>query len=108
MFLKGQSIMEYLTLIAIVTMALVYMGTDMRRGIQSVVKVTADQMGKQANADQDFDQQTQRGILLNSMANTWQSQQQATVESRGFTTKIVNDRSGSSTSTLTNTGIADQ
>ena len=50
----GQSIMEYILLIGIVTVALTFMGPLFKRGLQSVVKVTADQIGDQRNADQDI------------------------------------------------------
>jgi len=41
-------------LIGIVTLVFFYMGTGIKRGLQSLVKITADQVGNQQNADQDF------------------------------------------------------
>ncbi len=50
----GQTVVEYIVLVGIVTVALFYMGPLFKRGVQSLVKVTADQIGSQQNADQDF------------------------------------------------------
>ncbi len=50
----GQTIIEYIVLIGIITVALFYMGPLFKRGVQTLVKVTSDQIGNQQNADQDF------------------------------------------------------
>lgn len=44
---KAQSISEYVVLIGIVTAALLGMQVYMKRGIQGVIKVQADQLGPQ-------------------------------------------------------------
>lgn len=75
MSIRGQSIIEYVVLIGVVTMALLYMGTDFKRGVQGVLKVTADQLGRQDQSDQDFGYQTTSGVLVNSFTNTQQNQQ---------------------------------
>ncbi|MEI7999051.1 MAG: hypothetical protein WCH62_06050 [Candidatus Omnitrophota bacterium] len=72
---KGQSVIEYILLIGIVLISLIYMGTDFKRGIQSVLKVTADQMGNQINADQDFNYVVSTGVLIKSSTNSGQVQQ---------------------------------
>jgi Flp pilus assembly pilin Flp len=59
---RGQSIIEYTMIIGIITMVLFYMGTGIKRGVQSLVKVTADQVGNQQNSDQDFND-TQSGYM---------------------------------------------
>lgn len=51
---KGQTVVEYIVLIGIITVALFYMGPLFKRGVQSLVKVTSDQIGGQQNAEQDF------------------------------------------------------
>ena len=50
---SGQTVVEYILLIGIVTVALTVMGPFFKRGLQSMVKVTSDQIGDQKNADQD-------------------------------------------------------
>jgi len=62
---RGQTILEYTMLIGILTVVLMYMGTAIRRGVQSLVKVTADQIGNQQNSDQDFND-AQQGYMLGS------------------------------------------
>ncbi len=51
---SGQTVVEYIVLIGIITAALIVMGPLFKRGVQSLVKVTSDQIGDQQNADQDF------------------------------------------------------
>ncbi len=49
---RGQTILEYMLLIGFVVLAIFYMGPALKRGLQSLIKVTADQIGNQADADQ--------------------------------------------------------
>jgi hypothetical protein len=58
----GQSILEYTMIVGILTIVLFYMGTGIKRGVQSLVKITADQIGNQQNSDQDFND-TQSGYM---------------------------------------------
>src|SRR3990167_6310436 len=51
----GQSLLEYVILISIVGAVLVAMGPYMKRGVQAVVKVTADQLANQEQAEQSVD-----------------------------------------------------
>lgn len=77
MFLRrGQSILEYAIIVGIVTVVLYYMGTSIKRGVQSLVKITADQVGNQQNSDQDF-KDTQQGYLAvsNSVTNESKNRQ---------------------------------
>jgi hypothetical protein len=60
---RGQSIVEYTMIVTIVVVLLYFMGTSIKRGVQSLVKVTADQVGNQQEADQDFND-TQQGYML--------------------------------------------
>ncbi len=96
---QGQTILEYVMLLGLVTIVLVYMSVDMKRAVQSMVKVTADQLGNQVNADQDFNGQIKQGIMTKSMTNTWQGQQQLRSEREG----IINQQVGDFTDTKTNT-----
>ena len=49
---RAQSMLEYLILIGVVTVVLVALGPLFKRGIQAVVRLTADQLQTQANAEQ--------------------------------------------------------
>ena len=62
---RGQTILEYTIIVGIVTVVLYYMGTGIKRGVQSLVKVTADQVGNQQNSDQEFND-TRQGYMQGS------------------------------------------
>lgn len=51
---KGQTIVEYVIIIGIVIVAIYAMGPAIKRSMQTVVKASADQLGVQNRADQDF------------------------------------------------------
>ena len=77
---RGQTILEYTIIVGIVTMVLFYMGTAVKRGVQSLVKVTADQVGNQQNADQDFNDVQPEGYMINSTDVTEESKNKQTTE----------------------------
>ncbi len=64
---KGQTILEYMILLGIVVLAIFYMGPAFKRGLQSLIKVTADQIGNQSQADQvvkrGYNEQTNEVIV---------------------------------------------
>ncbi len=104
---RGQSILEYTIIVGIVTVVLYYMGTGIKRGVQSLVKVTADQVGNQQNADQDFND-TQQGYMQGSNSMTQESKTKQAAESgyipaSGNAVYVSNITVNESTDTLTNT-----
>ena len=100
---RGQNILEYIILIGIVTVALFYMGPAFKRGIQSVTKVTADQLAGQQNAEQDFDDDT--GHLEISQTQTHSSSNKQVKERLYTTTVSVNEMTDSTTNSVTNGGF---
>lgn len=54
-FEKAQSFTEYTILISIIVMVLFAMSTMMKRGVQGMIKIAADQVGNQKEGDQMFD-----------------------------------------------------
>lgn len=50
---RGQSAAEYVFMAGAVIIAFVYMQTYVKRGIQATVKTAADQMGSQADSEDD-------------------------------------------------------
>lgn len=58
---KGQVIVEYALILSIVLAAILAMQTYMKRGIQAVIKVSADELGNQQDAE-EFD--IKKGLLL--------------------------------------------
>ena len=61
---RAQTISEYVILITIVVAFMVSMFTYVKRGTQGLIRAAADQIGSQANAEQDF---TSRGGYLNRL-----------------------------------------
>jgi len=110
---RGQSILEYTIIVGIVTVVLFYMGTGIKRGVQSLVKVTADQVGNQQNADQDF-KDTQQGYMEASNGVTQESKNKQITEA-GYipvsgnavyvTDTGFNESSYTMTNTITNGGF---
>jgi Flp pilus assembly pilin Flp len=105
---RGQTILEYTIIVGIVTVVLFYMGTSVKRGVQSLVKVTADQVGNQANADQNFNDQRQ-GYMVASNTQTQQAVNKQTTESGyipvggGNAVEITNITDNEYSDTMTNT-----
>ena len=104
---RGQSILEYTIIVGIVTVVLYYMGTGIKRGVQSLVKVTADQVGNQQNSDQDFND-TRQGYMQGSNSTTQEANNKQTTElgyipASGNAVEITNIFVNESTDTMTNT-----
>jgi len=64
---KGQIFLEYTMVITVIILVLFAMNTMIKRGIQGMIKVVADQIGHQVNAEQPNDE---RGLLENSYMST--------------------------------------
>ena len=64
---QGQTFIEYSLMLGILVSVLIVMTPMMRRGIQGMVKVVADQVGTQQNAEQ---QGGRFGQLINSTTLT--------------------------------------
>ncbi len=58
----AQTMVEFVLFISVATVALYYMGPAMKRGLQALIKVTADQIGNQQDSDQDVDKPLSNGI----------------------------------------------
>ena len=104
---RGQSIIEYSMIIGILTVVLYYMGTSIKRGVQSLIKVTADQVGNQQNSDQNFND-TRQGYMEGSNsatqeANNKQIVEQGYIPMSGNAVEITHIFVNESTDTLTNT-----
>ena len=105
---RGQSILEYTIIVGIVAVVLSYMGTGIKRGVQSLVKVTADQVGNQQNSDQDFNDAMQ-GYTLGSNTVTQENNIKEVSEGAvaGYTTNTAYDEvTETMTNTITNGGFS--
>lgn len=103
---KGQSLLEHIMLASIVIGALVVMSVFIRRGIQAAVKVAADQIGRQNEAE--FREDATSGYLVNSYTSTRSRSTKTTLQrpsaadSLGY---LYDDRVRQETRTLSNLGF---
>ncbi len=102
---KGQSILEYTILLGVIVLVMFAMGPMLKRGTQSLIKVVADQVGTQQNAEQKFDD---TGHLESSYTATRGSTDKQTFDSVGTTTYVFNDVSMTTANALVNLGFTEE
>lgn len=110
---RGQSILEYTMVVALLTVVFFYMGPTIRRGVQMLIKLTADQVGNQMNADQDFNDEQQGYMVASNTYSTrgWydQNKELGYIPNSGIpvyaTTTVYNEATYSLTNTITNAGF---
>lgn len=89
---RAQSLLEYSILVALVVGALITMTPFMRRAIQGIIKVTADQIGSQKKSDQSFVfNEDGTGVLLDAYTATRASISKEREEFVGTTNFIYDD-----------------
>ncbi len=99
---RGQSMMEYIAMVGIIMVVLVTMGTMIRRGTQGILRTVADQVGRQEDAEQKFDEQ---GHLMSATTITRTRMDQERKEDFGAINYIVDDRVEIQTITTVNAGF---
>lgn len=102
---KAQSFLEYTMVIGVIVLILFAMGPMMKRGIQSLIKAVADEVGIQQGAEQRFDE---RGHLEASYVSTRASIDKQTQDLSGMTVYIYNDITRTASTTLTNLGFTEE
>ena len=110
---RGQTILEYTIMVGIIAVMLSYMGTGIKRGVQSLVKVTADQVGNQENSDQDYTDDQQGYMVASNSASQEARSKQITetgyIPQTGPTVYVsntsVNERTDTQSNTITNGGF---
>ena len=100
----AQGMMEYILLIGIIVTALMAMSLAIKRGTQSIIKIGADQIGFQENAEQKFDNKT--GFLNAQNTTVQDSREKQVVDRVGIINYIPNESTFVSTNTLTNGGFS--
>ncbi len=99
---SGQTFLEYMLLFSIVTGVVVAMSPMVRRFAQSMIKLTADQIGEQSRSDQ----KKAGGYLINSEMGVEQSSYQAREDRLGVTTYYPSSLTSESTTQFTDLGTA--
>lgn len=93
----GQSISEYTLIVGIVAVAIIGMQVYMKRGIQAVIRVAADEVGSQEDAMEDVE----KGDLQNSTFDTAVVAESRLITSEGGAQAkvfdVTTDSSGNST-----------
>lgn len=102
---KGQSILEYTIVLGVIVIIMSAMGPMIKRGTQSLIKVVADQVGVQQNAEQKFDE---TGHLEASYMSTRGSMDKQTLDSIGITGYIFNDLTTTQSNALMNLGYTEK
>ena len=102
---KGQSILEYTIVLGVIVIIMFTMGPMLKRGTQSLIKLVADQVGVQKNADQRFDDS---GHLEASYAAARGSMDKQTLDFVGSTTDVFNDLTSTQSNALINLGFTEQ
>ena len=102
---KGQTILEYTILLGVVVLIMFSMGPMIKRGTQSLIKVVADQVGTQQNAEQSFDD---RGHLESSNTSTQGSADKQTMDLLGTTTYVFDDTTDTASNALINLGFTEE
>jgi len=99
---RAQTMLEYLTLIGLVTVVLITMTTPVKRGIQLMVKVVADQIGVQKDSDQ---KKTDDGYLKEAWTISRADIEKETKERIGSINYIFDDTIKTDSVTISNLGF---
>lgn len=102
---KAQTILEYTILLGAIVLIMFAMGPMLKRGTQSLIKVVADQVGTQQNAEQSFDE---RGHLESSNTSTRGSADKQTMDLLGTTTYVFDDVTDTASNALINLGFTEE
>lgn len=100
----GQIFLEYMLVIGAVVLVMMAMNKMIKRGTQGMVKVVADQVGLQVNADQQFDD----GYLKSSYVTTRVTTSKIKEEFAGQTTYTYGDVTVIHSNALINMGFTEE
>ena len=101
---KGQSILEYTILLGVIVMVMFAMGPMLKRGTQSLIKVVADQVGVQQNAEQKFDESGHLEVSYTAARGFTDKQ---TFDTAGMTTYVFDDVTTTESGALVNLGFTE-
>ncbi len=103
---KAQSLLEYVILLGVVATVLFAMFTGVKRGIQGVIRITADQVGNQQNAEQIVTPTS--GYLTESYSLTRTNNNKENRELVGNFGYFYNDASNTTSNSLINLGFTNR
>ena len=97
---SAQSILEYILLLGIVAFVLFAMNSLIRRGVQSLIKVTADEIGNQQNGEQNFN--SEAGYLVEALSSSKNSRFNIMRQRLDQHSKFINERMDLVTNSISN------
>ncbi len=102
---EAQTIVEYTVILGVIVTLLVAASPLLKRSIQGMVRLVADQVGNQQNAEQPGGE---AGHLVDSYTITRVDTDKRTIESLGSTNFIYDDRVRADTTLLSNQGFTER
>ena len=102
----GQTTVEYIIIIGIVITALYAMGPLFKRGTQSLIKATSDQLAAQNRADQDFSYDASHLDIMTTRTGT--SSQRNVQETNYAVNTLVSEATDTFSNMTTNMGFSGQ
>ncbi len=100
----GQSLVEYVTIVGIITMVFVTLTPNIKRSIQALVKMTADQIGEQKNADFVYDLK-KRGYVIEAGTTISAKSNREVQEFIGATSYLPDESTTMKTNSITDLGF---
>lgn len=97
--------MEYTIVLGVIAAIMFTMGPMLKRGTQSLIKLVADQVGVQQNAEQKFDE---TGHLQASYTSTRGSMDKQTQDFVGTISYVFDDSTTAQTNALINLGFTEE
>ena len=101
----GQVFLEYTLILGILVLVIFGMGPMIRRGLQGLIKFTADQVGVQRNAEQKFDKS---GHLESTYISTRSTTRKRTRDVLGMTNYVFSDSVETTSDALINLGFTEE
>lgn len=101
---KGQSIVEYIMVLGIIVIVLYAMAPTFKRGVQGIIKATADQISVQQNSDQSFGPSDSYINYSSTLTDT--NNRRSVYERAGLTNTVYDESTGTATNVMTNMGFS--
>jgi hypothetical protein len=102
---QGQVFLEYTVILAVLAMAMFGMGPMFKRGVQSLIKLVADQIGVQNKAEQKFDES---GHLESTYVSTRSTTSKTTLDVVGVTNYVYSGTAEMTSNALMNLGFTEE
>ena len=103
--IHAQGVLEYILVVGIVVVALLAMTQVIKRGSQSLIRMTAAQIGAQNTADQSFSNTT--GFLENQRSTASSDSQKQVIDRGGIINYVQDELTDVNSNSVTNMGFTE-